>query len=320
MTQLLPRLLYAGLLAAPLVAAAAQQPQAPSIDALVRMARESLQKADADRLGELWDAGAAVLKTRVPKASFLDTVHKSRKAMGPVKDREWAHVSRVQYMPNNAPGLPAGLYANVDFETRLANGKTASEKVSFMQESGGWRFTGYIPTAAPEAPEAPVVQAPSALPAPTVVAAATPATAPPAAPAPSAASANPAQPPAPSAASAPSAPGASVAEVETAVRAWASVWSARDVTGYLAAYAPDFTPAHAQNRKRWEEDRRARITGKSSISVGIEDLVVSVNGQTASARFRQVYRADKLNEMSLKTLELQRVGNRWLIRKESAGN
>lgn len=111
-----------------------------------------------------------------------------------------------------------------------------------------------------------------------------------------------------------------LAEVESAVRAWAAAWSARDVERYLAAYASDFTPARGQTRERWEADRRARITGKSRISVGIEGLVISVQGTSASAQFRQVYRADALTETDRKTLELQRVGPRWLIRKESAGN
>jgi len=110
-----------------------------------------------------------------------------------------------------------------------------------------------------------------------------------------------------------------IAEVEAAVRAWAAAWSARDADRYLAAYAPDFTPPRNKDRKRWESDRRARIADKSSISVGIEDLVISINGQAASARFKQVYRADKVKETGRKTLELQRVGSQWLIRKERAG-
>lgn len=111
-----------------------------------------------------------------------------------------------------------------------------------------------------------------------------------------------------------------LAEVETAVRAWAAAWSARDVERYLAAYASDFTPARGQTRERWEADRRTRITGKSRISVGIEGLVISIQGMSANAQFRQIYSADALTETDRKTLELQRVGTRWLIRKESAGN
>ncbi|WP_155403707.1 L,D-transpeptidase Cds6 family protein [Variovorax paradoxus] len=138
------------------------------------------------------------------------------------------------------------------------------------------------------------------------------------APAASAAAATPAPAPAPAAAPA-AAPSTGIAEVETAVRAWAAAWSARDVDRYLAAYAPDFTPARKQDRKRWEAERRTRIANKSAISVAVEDLVISVSGQTASARFKQVYSADKLKSTDRKTLELQRVGDKWLIRKESTG-
>ncbi|SDX82398.1 protein of unknown function [Variovorax sp. YR634] len=125
--------------------------------------------------------------------------------------------------------------------------------------------------------------------------------------------------PAPVSAAAPADPASSIREVEAAVRAWAAAWSARDVVRYLAAYAPDFTPPRGQDRKAWEADRRARITDKTTISVSIDSLVISVQGQAASASFQQTYSADKLREKSRKTLELQRVGNQWLIRKESAG-
>ncbi|CAA2110209.1 L,D-transpeptidase Cds6 family protein [Variovorax paradoxus] len=117
----------------------------------------------------------------------------------------------------------------------------------------------------------------------------------------------------------PSNPAEAIAEVEAVVRAWAAAWSARDVPRYLSAYAPEFTPARGQDRLAWETDRRARIAGKSAIRVDIEKLVISIRGPSASATFWQVYSADKLSERSRKTLELQRVGNRWLIRRESAG-
>ncbi len=112
---------------------------------------------------------------------------------------------------------------------------------------------------------------------------------------------------------------AGIAEVETAVRAWAAAWSARDVPRYLAAYASDFTPPRGQDRALWEAERRARITDKAAISVGIDSLVISIRGTSANVTFQQTYSADRLREKSRKTLELQRVGNRWLIRRESAG-
>ena len=101
--------------------------------------------------------------------------------------------------------------------------------------------------------------------------------------------------------------------------AWATAWSAKDMSGYLGAYGKDFDPPGSQSRRDWEEERRARIVGKSRISVKVSDLTVSVNGNKAVARFKQAYSADSLNVSSRKTLELQKAGDRWMIVRESTG-
>ncbi|MBK8070852.1 MAG: tetratricopeptide repeat protein [Ramlibacter sp.] len=151
-------------------------------------------------------------------------------------------------------------------------------------------------------------------------AAAAPAPAPvavrPTAPAPAPAAA-----PAPSPAPAPSAPAAagSDKDVEAAVKAWANAWAAKDMAAYLGAYGKDVDPTGKGNRKAWESDRRTRIEGKSRISVKLTNLVVSVEGNKATARFRQDYAADGLNVNSRKTLELVRAGDRWVIVRESTG-
>ena len=51
----------------------------------------------------------------------------------------------------------------------------------------------------------------------------------------------------------------------------------------------------------------------------LSDLDVDVNGSKATARFRQAYSADGLNINGRKTLELHKVGDRWLIVRESVG-
>lgn len=163
------------------------------------------------------------------------------------------------------------------------------------------------------------------------VAAAKPAQVPAPAPAPAAApkpaapasapqvAAVPAPPPA-AAPAAPAVPQASAArDVETALHAWASAWSSKDVNGYLGAYGKEFDPPGNQSRKEWEEERRARIVGKSRISVRLSDISVSINGNRATARFKQAYSADALNVSSRKTLELVRSGDRWVIVRESVG-
>ena len=143
----------------------------------------------------------------------------------------------------------------------------------------------------------------------------------------------PVAPPVPAPAAAPAAPAAPMApaapastpvsaadkDVEGAVRAWASAWSAKDTSVYFAAYAKDFDPPGEQTRKTWEEERRSRIVGKSRISVKISNLSVNVKGGKAIAKFKQDYSADALNVSSRKTLDMARAGDRWLIVKESTG-
>ncbi|HSV45048.1 MAG TPA: DUF4440 domain-containing protein, partial [Ramlibacter sp.] len=142
------------------------------------------------------------------------------------------------------------------------------------------------------------------------------------APAPAAAVASakaPAPAPAPAAAVTPAASGGSALDVEAAVQAWAAAWSAKDVPTYLAAYAKEFDPPGKQARKAWEDERRARILGKSRIAVKLTDISVKMNGGKATAVFKQAYAADALNVSSRKTLELVKAGDRWLIVREVSG-
>jgi tetratricopeptide (TPR) repeat protein len=109
-------------------------------------------------------------------------------------------------------------------------------------------------------------------------------------------------------------------EVEAAVRTWAGAWSSKDMTGYLGAYASNFTPPGGQARKAWESDRRARIEPRARIGVDVSNLEVTVEGDKATARFRQDYTSDTLNVTSRKTLDMVKSGNRWLIVRESTGS
>ena len=162
------------------------------------------------------------------------------------------------------------------------------------------------------------------LPAPGVAAApAHPAPAPAAKPAPAPAPVVAAAAPAPSApaAAAPAAGDAKAAtrEVESAVHAWATAWASKDMGSYLGAYGKEFDPPGRMSRTAWEAERRARIMGKSHISVQISELSVAVHGDKAVAKFRQAYSADALKVSSRKTLDLVKSGDRWKIVRESTG-
>lgn len=110
-------------------------------------------------------------------------------------------------------------------------------------------------------------------------------------------------------------------DVEAVVHAWARAWAAKDLKAYFATYGKDFAPSGSLSRSAWESERRDRINGKASISVKLENLKISVERHNkAVARFRQDYKAGGLAVSSRKTLDLVKVGERWLIVRESTGN
>ncbi|HYR25851.1 MAG TPA: nuclear transport factor 2 family protein, partial [Aquabacterium sp.] len=107
-------------------------------------------------------------------------------------------------------------------------------------------------------------------------------------------------------------------DVEHALREWADAWSRKDLKAYYAAYSRDFDGG--KSRKAWEAERRDRIMGKRNISVKVSNVKVEVNGNKATVRFRQEYKADSLSIGSGKRLDLVRSGGNWVIVKESAGS
>lgn len=109
-------------------------------------------------------------------------------------------------------------------------------------------------------------------------------------------------------------------QVMSAVNAWAKAWSARDVKAYLNAYASDFSLPPGQSRKDWADERRARIEDKGRISVKIETPQVTVTGNTATVKFRQIYDSDRTKANSRKTLVMTKQGNKWHIKQERSGS
>jgi tetratricopeptide (TPR) repeat protein len=182
----------------------------------------------------------------------------------------------------------------------------------------------FTPNGKSASPVAPIAAAKPASPAPTAAApavATTPAVVAAAAPVVKAQPPVVATPVAPATVAAPTPAAASNADkdVEQAVQAWAKAWSNKDMNNYLGAYAKNFATPKNQARSTWEEERRARIVGKTRISVTVSDVVTKTTGNTAIVKFRQNYDADALQTSSRKTLELNKVGDRWLIAKETTG-
>ena len=108
-------------------------------------------------------------------------------------------------------------------------------------------------------------------------------------------------------------------EVLKVVTGWAQAWSSKNTNAYLANYANDFQTPNGISHKAWADERRLRIEGKGHLSVKIESPKVSVDGNTATVRFRQIYTSDQLKADSRKTLVLSRQDGKWLITQERSG-
>lgn len=132
----------AGLLATSAALAHAQP--GTSADDLLNDADTVVHQIDAGQYDAVWNGTAAFIKNRFTEQQFIAETQQSRQALGTVKQRGWAAVTRIQY--TNSKDLPNGLYANVDYATTLATGKMVFEKLSFRLESDGkWHLTGYVP-------------------------------------------------------------------------------------------------------------------------------------------------------------------------------
>ncbi len=102
-----------------------------------------------------------------------------------------------------------------------------------------------------------------------------------------------------------------------ALEEWSKAWEKKDVDAYLGAYAQDFVPNDGKTRSQWASERKSRILNKGQINIQLSQIdVKAVSAQTVKIRFRQNYRSDKLSVSSIKTIEMKKIGDRWLITSE----
>ena len=106
-------------------------------------------------------------------------------------------------------------------------------------------------------------------------------------------------------------------ELLTALEAWRAAWAARDINAYLAHYANTFRPTQG-DRASWAADRRRIISSAGSIELQLENPQVRLGSDNqAVIVFRQRYRTARLSDVGTKKLNLQRIGDRWLIQQET---
>lgn len=110
------------------------------------------------------------------------------------------------------------------------------------------------------------------------------------------------------------------ADVTKAIEQWATAWSRKDMKNYLAAYAPDFKTPGGEDRAAWEGERGRRINKPGDIQVTYENLHITVDGDSATAKFRQHYRSASLKTSSNKVLVLGKRNGKWQIVQERVGS
>ena len=109
------------------------------------------------------------------------------------------------------------------------------------------------------------------------------------------------------------------AEIASAIDLWAAAWSRKDVKGYLAAYARDFKTPAGESRSAWDADRQKRINKPGTIQVSYENLRITIDGESATVKFRQHYKSASLKTSSNKVLLMGKRDGKWLILQERVG-
>jgi Flp pilus assembly protein TadD/ketosteroid isomerase-like protein len=109
-------------------------------------------------------------------------------------------------------------------------------------------------------------------------------------------------------------------EIAKAVGLWAAAWSRKDVKTYLGAYARDFKTPAGETRAAWDAERQKRINKPGAIQVTFENLRVSVDGDSATVKFRQHYKSASLKTSSNKVLLMGKRDGKWQILQERVGS
>ncbi|MDP2817171.1 MAG: TolC family outer membrane protein [Polaromonas sp.] len=108
-------------------------------------------------------------------------------------------------------------------------------------------------------------------------------------------------------------------ELRQTLQNWRAAWIKRDVDTYLGFYAPNFVPSTGDGQDAWREKRKAALSRAADISLEIADLTVTLtDAANATMLFKQTYGAANYRDIVTKTLQWMKVGERWLIVRESS--
>lgn len=101
-----------------------------------------------------------------------------------------------------------------------------------------------------------------------------------------------------------------------ALTRWAQAWASKDMKAYVNAYVPGFKGSLGSHAA-WRSQREARIVPRDRIEVRVSEVKAQWEGERIEATFRQQYESGNLKVRSRRTVVLEQVEGRWLIREES---
>lgn len=97
------------------------------------------------------------------------------------------------------------------------------------------------------------------------------------------------------------------------VNGWAEAWRAKDAEKFLAFYSTQFIPEGRANKKQWEAQRRKRFATPEAISLQLDNLEVSIEGNQAQVSFRQQFASGGYRDDVQKALHFARENGVWMI-------
>ena len=104
-------------------------------------------------------------------------------------------------------------------------------------------------------------------------------------------------------------------DVEKLVNKWLVSWKSGDMKTYRSCYASDFQ-SKGKNLNDWISYKTNIQKKSNNIDININDLQISLDGNTALAVFVQKYSSSILRDSGTKTLELKNINGEWNIYRE----
>lgn len=103
--------------------------------------------------------------------------------------------------------------------------------------------------------------------------------------------------------------------IEKLVNKWLTSWKSGDMNTYRSCYASDFQ-SKGKNLNDWIYYKNNLQKISKNIDISINDLQISLDGDTALAVFVQNYSSSIVKDTGTKTLELKKINGEWNIYKE----